>query len=168
MEVFSGLVVLLLLVADVSEAPPSTVMPDVVVESLLEGTFGFGEVLVIDVFVTAEGVGIRILGVELNGSGEELQRLLMLFLKGEAISNCDPGFRRIDGLLERLMGKEAEIDLLLEMPQTTRVVLDSLNSVGLDLVSLLIVLRCLVVLHDFHVSSSDGGEHPACVEVILW
>lgn len=167
MEVFSSLVVLLLLVADISEAPPSAVMADVVVESLLEGALGFREIFVVDVFVAAERVGIRILRVELNGPGEELQRLFVLLLQGEAVSNCDPGFRRIDGLFEGLMGQEAEIDLFLEMPQTTRIVLNSLNSVWLDLVCLLVILRCLVVLDYLHVGPSDGGEHPTCVEVIL-
>lgn len=143
-------------------------MPDVIIESLLESAFGFGEVLVVDVFVAAEGIGIWILGVELDGSGEKLQRLLVLFLEGEAVTNCNPGFGRVDGLLEGLMGQEAEIDLFLEVPQTARVVLNSLNSIGLDLVSLLIVLRCFVVLHDFHVRPSNRGKHPACVEVILW
>ena len=166
-EVFAGLVVLLLLVADVAEAPPGAVVAHVVVEGLLEGALGLGEVLVIDVLVAAERIGIWVLRVELDGPGEEFKGLLVLLLQGEAVADGDPGFGRVDGLLEGLVGQEAEVDLLLQVPQAAGVVLNSLYPVRLDLVGLLIVLRCLVVLDDFHVGPSDGGEHPAGVEVIL-
>lgn len=119
MEVFSSLIVLLLFVADVSKSPPSTVMPHIVVQSLLKGAFGFGEVFVVDVLMAAEGVSIRILRVELNGPGEEFESLFVLLLKGEAVSNSDPRFRRIYRFFKGLMGQEAEIDLLFEMPQAT-------------------------------------------------
>lgn len=63
MEVFSGLVILFLFVADVSQAPPSTIVSDIIIKGLFKRAFCLGEIFVIDIFVSTERVGIRILRI---------------------------------------------------------------------------------------------------------
>ena len=167
MEVLSSLVVLLLLVADVAEAPPGRVALEVEVESLFERAFSLREVLVVDVFVPAERVGVRVLRVELDGASEELECLLVLLLEGEAVAHCDPGFWGIYALLQGLVGQVAQVHVFLQVPQAAGVVLHSLEPVRLHLVRLLVVLCGFAVFNHLHVGSADGCQHPPCVEVVL-
>jgi hypothetical protein len=62
-EMLRGIIVLLLLVRDIAEAPPSIVVPRVEVQSIFEHFLGFAELLVVDVLVAAQGVGVRVVGV---------------------------------------------------------------------------------------------------------
>ena len=39
---------------------------------------------------------------------------------------------------------------------------------GLVFKGLLVIVSCFIVFYDLHVGSSDGGEDPAGIEVVLW
>ena len=81
MEVFTSLVVLLLLIADVSETPPCRIMSHIIIKSLLKSPLSFGKILVVNMLMAAQRMGVGILRVELNSPCKELQSLLMLFLQ---------------------------------------------------------------------------------------
>lgn len=72
MEVFSSFVILFLFVTDVTQAPPSRVMPNIIVQRLLKGSLCLSEVLVINMLMATEGVSIGVLRVQLDGPCKEL------------------------------------------------------------------------------------------------
>lgn len=57
--------------------------------------------------------------------------------------------------------------LFLEMPQTAGVVLNTLSSVRLKPVSLFVVAGSLLILNNFHISSSNCCKNPTGVEMLL-
>lgn len=65
------------------------------------------------------------------------------------------------------MRQITQFHLLLQMPQTTRIVLDALSAMRFDFVGLLVAVCCLLVLYYFHVRLAHIGQHPARV-VVLW
>ena len=166
MEILSSFIIFFLLVTNVSQAPPSRIMPDIIVQGLLKCSLCLSKILVVDMLMTTERVSIRILRVKLNSPSEELQSLLMFLLKRETISNCYPGFRCIHTFLKRLMGQIAKVNMFLLMPETAGVVLDAFKSIWLKFISLLVVLSSIMVFDNFHIGSGDGGENPACVVLI--
>ena len=95
MEILSCFIIFLLFVANISKTPPSRIMSHIIIKSLLKGSLCFCEILVIDVFMSAERVGIWILRIQLYGSCEEFQSLFMFFLKRETISHSNPCFRSV-------------------------------------------------------------------------
>ena len=92
----------------------------------------------------------------------------MLLLQRETVANRNPCFRGIKGLLKRLMCQVTEINLLFEVPETTRVILNAFDSVRFLLISLLVILSSLIILHYLHVGPSDIRQHPPCVKLVLW
>lgn len=112
-------------------------------------------------------MSIWVLRVQLDCSSEKFESLFVFFLKGETISNSDPGFRGVYTFFQGLMGEIAEVNMSFHVPQTARVVLYSFQAVRLKFVCLFVVLGSLRVLDNFHVGSSNVGEYPACIEVVL-
>ena len=166
MEILSSFIIFFLFVANVSQAPPSRIMPDIIVQGLLKCSLCLSKILVVDMLMTTERVSIRILRVELNSPSEEFQSLLMFLLKGETIPHCYPSFRCIHTFLKRLMGQIAKIHMFLLMPKTTGVVLDALKPIRLKFISLLVVLSSIMIFDNFHVGSGDSGENPAGVMLV--
>ena len=157
MEVLSCFIIFLLLVADISQSPPSWIVSHVIVQGLLKSPFCFSKVLVINMLMPTEWVSVRILRIQLNRTSKEFQSLFMLFLQRETISNRNPGLRSVYTFFKRLMSKITEINVLLLMPQTTWIVLNSFKSIWLKFVGLLVILRSIVVSDNFHIGPCDSS-----------
>jgi len=80
MEILACFVIFFLLITDISETPPSRIVPNIIVKSLLKGPLCLGEILVINMFMSTQGMCIGVLRIELDCSCKKLQGLLMLFL----------------------------------------------------------------------------------------
>lgn len=75
-----------------------------------------GEVFVVDVLVAAEGVGVGVVGVELDGPVEEGQTILMFLLEGETVAHCYPTLLCEDTLGQTVVGQVGEFHLFLQVP----------------------------------------------------
>ena len=166
MEILSSFIIFFLLVANISQAPPSRIMPYIIVQGLLKCSLCLGKILVVDMLMATERVSVRILRIELNSPSEEFQSLLMFLLKGETVSHCYPGFRRIHTFLKRLMSQIAKIHMFLLMPKATGVVLNALEPIWLKFISLLVVLSSIMVFDNFHIGSGDSGKNPTGVVLV--
>lgn len=69
--------------------------------------------------------------VELGGSIEILESLLVLFLQRVAISQNTPRFRLMKTSLEGIVGNITQFSLLLQLPKASRVVFETFEAVRL-------------------------------------
>jgi hypothetical protein len=53
-----------------------------------------------------------------------------------------------------------------EVPETARIVINTLNPMGFQLIRSLIVLDGLLVLYNFHIGLADVAQDPARVEMV--
>lgn len=118
-EVVGGGHVVLLLVEDVTEPPPSVVLPVVRVERLLVAFLCLFECFVFDVFVATQGVGVGEATVELNGSVERFQGCLVLLLEGVTVTKNAPGLRSENASFEGVVADEAKVSCLLLVPEAS-------------------------------------------------
>ena len=142
-------------------------MPSIQVQRLFEHLLGFGEILVVHILVATQRVGIGVMRVELNGSHEELESLFVFFLEGKAVADSNPGFGNEQRLVEGLVRQVAEVSVFLQVPQTTRVVLDAFHPVGFAFEGFLVEGDGILVADHFHVGLAHVGEHPSGFEVVF-
>lgn len=91
----------------------------------------------------------------------------MLLLQRIAVTNDAPRLRCEQRLFQSMIREIAEIHLLLQVPQTCRVVFEALQSVRLDLYYFLVhFLRILILCH-LKVASSNLCECPARLKLLL-
>ena len=93
LEIYRSLVIFLLLLVDVAKAEPSVVVPFININCVLVAFSRLVEVLVLYVLMTAQGMSISVMGIQLDGTTEKLQSSLVLFLKGVAVAQYTPSLR---------------------------------------------------------------------------
>lgn len=91
----------------------------------------------------------------------------MLFLERVAVAHHAPCLRRKQRLLKRVVREVAELNLLLEVPETRGVILESFEPEGLCLQYLLVSLLSVLVLSHFEVAASHLCEDPTCLVLLL-
>jgi len=117
--------------------------------------------------MAAQGVRVSKVHVQLNGAREELEGCLMLLLEGVAVADHAPRLRREQRLLQSIVREIAELDLLLEVPETRGVVLETFESERLRLQDLLVSFLSVLILGHFEVAASNLGEDPTCLVLLL-
>ena len=161
-------VVLLLLLEDVAEAPPGSVVPLLRLQRFSIAFLCLLKVLDLHVFVPAQRMSVGEEGIELNSSTEELERSLMLFLERVAVAENAPGLWSLQTPLQGIVGDVAEIHLLPQVPEAGRVVLEALESVSLLLHHCLVHLCRLCVLRQLEMAASNLSTDPGCLKMCLW
>lgn len=108
---------MLLLQVNIPQAPVGREVHFVTLDCAFIASLGLLEVFIAHVLMTTQCVGICTALVKLNGTVEELDRYLVLFLQRERIAYCHPRTGREGVQLDCHIGSLAEYDLLLELPQ---------------------------------------------------
>ena len=78
---------------DQAQTIPGVVLVRCNSDAFAEGVECLGEIVVGDVFVTTEGIGISEIGSQLDGPVEEFDGRLMLLLQAKAVPDGTPGLR---------------------------------------------------------------------------
>ena len=73
-------------------------------------------VLIGDKLVSAQGVSISKILIELNGPSEEFQSSFVLFLQTVTVADYTPGLRSKERLLKGLIAQEDQSLLVLKVP----------------------------------------------------
>ena len=167
LEVVVRLGEFLLLVRDVAQAPPRVVVRGVGLQRSLVALLAAVVVLVRHELVAAQSVRVREVLVQLDGAPEELDRGLVLSLQTVAVAHHAPCLRSEERLLEGLVAQKDERVLVLEVPETGRVVLEALQAIGLDLAHLLVELDCVVVARLLVDALGHLREHPARLSLLV-
>ena len=113
----------------VSDSPPGVVVPVVGGQGALVALFRLVEVLVGNVLVPAKRVRVREARIKLNRTVKEAKRCFVLLLKRVAVANSAPGLRGKQTLLKSKVAQATQLHLPLELPQASRVVLQSFQAV---------------------------------------
>ena len=116
----------------------------------------------------AKCVGICKIHIKLNCPRKRLKRLFMLFLQWVAVSKNTPSFRSQQWSLECIIADIGQVNLFLQMPKTSGIVLKTLKSVRFKLKHFLVHLLSLCPLRHFKVASRNLAKDPACCLLFLW
>ena len=112
-------------------------------------------------------MGVCVMGIQLDGTTEELQSSLMLFLKGIAVTQDTPCLGGEEAPLHGVIGNVTQVHLLLQMPQASAVVLQTFESVRLNLEHVLKESFCLLVLAHLEVAPCELALDPTCLLLFL-
>lgn len=68
-------------------------------------------------FMALKGKSIGETGVQLRGTFEAFESLIVITLEGERVADCTPGLRRIVVEFDDFMGQEGQVDSVFLMPE---------------------------------------------------
>ena len=114
-------VVLALFFKHLAEAVPSVVVSVVGRDAVAVGRKRLVVFLAGDVFVTLEREGVGEFGVELGGAFEASERLVVVAVEGEGVSDCAPGLGGEPVEVDEFVGEVGEVDVAFEVPEDGRV-----------------------------------------------
>mmetsp|Transcript_57174 Transcript_57174/g.185794 ORF Transcript_57174/g.185794 Transcript_57174/m.185794 type:complete len:475 (-) Transcript_57174:572-1996(-) len=160
-EVMLGILVLLLAMVDVPKAEPGVVMARIDGQCVLVHGYGLVKLIVRGEFVAAQGVGIGESGVHLQRPPKELEGRVVLLLQREAVPNDTPHLRLHSVPLQDLLRKEAQLDILVQVPERRGVPLEALHPVGLGAPDLLEHLLGLLVVRGLEEAEPHEAQHVA-------
>jgi hypothetical protein len=99
-------------------------------------------------------------GVQLYRAIEELEGSLVFLLQGIAVADDAPSLRGEERLLERVVGETAELNLLLEVPETGGVVLEAFQATGIHFYHLRVHLLGVLVFAHLKVALGHLTQYP--------
>jgi len=114
-------------------------------ECQLVTLFSVFEVFVCDILVAAKRMRVREVLVKLDRAIKELECRFVFFLKTVAVAHDTPSFRDKERFFKGKVTQVSKLVLLLEMPETGRVVLEALKTIRLDAHHLLVGFHGVLV-----------------------
>ena len=157
--------VMLLLEENVAQPPVSCEMQFIALYRLLITSASLFEIFITHILMPAESEGIGTALVQLDGPVEELDSDLMLLLKREGIAHRHPRRGKEKIHFDRHVSSLAEQNLLLELPETSRVILIAFDAVGFLAICFFEILLGFLILALLEVALSCAQQHPASSEV---